>query len=298
MPKAKRVISEFDFEKQGAAVHLVSKKQGGAANGFKTLIRKSKATAELPDLEELEVEKKLEQIKVTMSMEEFLHKFFDMYYDHAELLTAMLGYETEHEAYMSTLDETSEPMTHADYIASKLSSFEIMKSMHEGKYEASASDYVTILELQENLENQLNEEMMDKVSIAKSLFTELEGKATQLETEMGLKKALETQVAELTTELDAIKKAKVAEKEASIKARLEGVVAEDKIEVMTKSLMSMDEESANLMIDTLTDSNKKAEESDLFVEKSLEGEPEILSEEEQKEINLQKALNKAFGVEA
>lgn len=294
MPKAKRVITEFDFESEGASVHLVSKKQGGAANGFKTLIKKSNATDKLPDVEDVDIQKKLEQIKVTMSMEEFLRKFFHMYYDDAELLTAMLGFQTEYEAYMES-EEDSEPMTYADYIASKLSSFEIMKSMHEGNYEnSSALDYVTVLELQENLENKLNEEMMDKVSIEKSLFTELEGKAAQLEQEVELKKALETQVEELTAELAEIKKAQVEAEAAAMKARLEGLVADDKIETMAKSLLAMDKEAADLMIETLGASNKKVEESDLFAEKSLEGEPPEVSDKEAREIAMRKAYEAAL----
>lgn len=297
MPKAKRVITEFNFEEEGASIHLVSKKQGGAANGFKTLIKKSNATSKLPDVEEVEVDiqKKLEQIKVTMSMEEFLQKFFHIYYDDAELLTAMLGFQTEHEAYMEALEEDSEQMTCSDYIASKLSSFEIMKSMHEGNYEqASALDYVTILELQENLENKLNEEMMDKVSIEKSLLADLEDKAGKLDAEIEVKKSLEAQVQELTEQLDTIKKAQVEAEEAAMKERLEGVVAEDKIESLAKSLLGMPKEAADLMIDTLTNAQKKTEESDLFVEKSLEGEPEIKSDKEERELAMQKALDEAY----
>lgn len=295
--KAKRVITEFDFEKEGASVHLVSKKQGGAANGFTTLIKKSKATDSLPELEQVEIQKKLEQIKVTMSMEDFLRKFFNMYYDDAELLTAMLGFQTEYQAYMET--EESEPYSHADYIASKLSGFEIMKSMHEGQYEnASALDIVTILELQENLENKLKEEMMDKVSIEKSRFTELESKELDLTKALEDKQALEAQVEALEAELTVIKQAKVDADTAAMKARIEGLVAEDKIETMAKSLLAMDKESADLFVASLESAKNTKEESDLFVEKSAEGEPEVKTEQEEKELALEKAYLESLGVKA
>lgn len=295
--KAKRVITEFDFDKEGASVHLVSKKQGGAANGFTTLIKKSKATASLPELEQVEIQKKLEQIKVTMSMEEFLRKFFNIYYDDAELLTAMLGFQTEYEAYMET--EESEPYSHADYIASKLSGFEIMKSVHEGNYQdASALDIVTILELQENLENKLNEEMMDKVSIEKSRFTELESKELDLTKALEDKQALEAQVEALEAELTVIKQAKVDADTAAMKARIEGLVAEDKIETMAKSLLAMDKESADLFVASLESAKNTKEESDLFVEKSAEGEPEVKTEQEEKELALEKAYLESLGVKA
>ena len=294
MPKAKRVITEFDFESKGSSVHLVSKKQGGAANGYTTLIKKSNATEKLPEVEDLDIQKKLEQIKVTLSMEEFLRKFFDMWYDDAELLTAMLGFQTEHDAYMESL-ENSEPMTHADYIASKLSSFEIMKSMHEGERpQVSALEYVTILELQENLEK--HEEMMDKVSIEKSRFNELETKETELATAIEVQKSLEGKVEQLTAELETIKKAQLDAETSAMKSRLEGLVAEEKIEAMTKSLLAMDKESADLMIETLSSSAKKVEESDLFVEKSAEGEPEVKDEKEIRTASIQKAYNEALGI--
>lgn len=297
--KAKRVITEFDFEKEGASVHLVSKKQGGAANGFTTLIKKSKATEQLPDVEDVTIQKKLEQIKVTMSMEEFLRKFFNMYYDDAELLTAMLGFQTEYEAYMETEKEESEPYSHADYIASKLSGFEIMKSVHEGKYEdASALDIVTILELQENLENKLNEEMMDKISIEKSRFTELESKELDLTKALEDKQALEAQVEALEAELTVIKQAKVEADTAAMKARIEGLVAEDKIETMAKSLLAMDKESADLFVASLESAKNTKEESDLFVEKSAEGEPEVKTEQEEKDLALEKAYLESLGVKA
>jgi len=292
--KAKRVITEFDFEKEGASVHLVSKKQGGAANGFTTLIKKSKATEQLPDVEDVTIQKKLEQIKVTMSMEEFLRKFFNIYYDDAELLTAMLGFQTEYEAYMET--EESEPYSHADYIASKLSGFEIMKSMHEGQYEdASALDIVTILELQENLENKLKEEMMDKVSIEKSRFTELESKELDLTKALEDKQALEAQVEALEAELTVIKQAKVDADTAAMKARIEGLVAEDKIETMAKSLLAMDKESADLFVASLESAKNTKEESDLFVEKSAEGEPEVKDEVQSRDDAIEQEIKKALG---
>ncbi len=288
MNKAKRVITSFDFEEEGASVHLVSKKQGGAANGFTTLIKKSNKTSHLPETEDISIEKKLEQIKVTMSMEEFLRKFFRMWYDDAELLTAMLGYQTEYEAYLES--DESEPYDHSDYLASKLESFEVMKSMHEGDYsKTSALDYVNILGLQEKLEN--NEEMMDKITIEKSRFAELEDKEKDLVAAIDVKKALESKVEALEAELSDIKKAQEDAKLADIKIQLKDLVAEDKVESIAKSLLVMDKDAAQTMIDTLSASAKKVEESDLFVEKSVEGE---VSNEEAHALAMKKAYDQAL----
>ncbi len=40
---AKRRLKDFDFSKDGAHLALVHKEQGGAANGYSTLIMKSSA---------------------------------------------------------------------------------------------------------------------------------------------------------------------------------------------------------------------------------------------------------------
>lgn len=291
MSKAKRIIKEFDFESEGASVHLVSKKQGGAANGFKTLIMKSNSTEHLPDVEEIEIQKKLEQIKVTMSMEEFLRKFFNMYYDDAELLTAMLGFQTEYESYMES--NQSEPYDHANYIADKLSGFEVMKSMHEQNFEnVSASDVVSILELQEKIEKQLNEEMMDKVSIEKSRLTQLEQAESELATNLELVKSLEAEKVELQTALDEIKKAQADAELENMQARLKGLIAEEKVESMAKSLLALDKESAEDMLEALSVQKKAVEETNLFEEVSNTVENTEKTKEELFEEQLLKSLSK------
>lgn len=78
MAKATRRLKNFDFSGDNAAVALVNEDQGGGANGYKTLLMKAK------------------DVRVELSMEEFLRRFFDMWWDDAELLAGMLGYETEY----------------------------------------------------------------------------------------------------------------------------------------------------------------------------------------------------------
>lgn len=290
--KAKRHLVDFDFEGEGSAVHLVSKKQGGAANGHTVLIKKSNATDHLPDVEDVNIQKKLEQIQVTMSMEEFLRKFFDMWYDEAELLTAMLGFQTEYEAMM---ESESEPMDHASYIAEKLSGFEIMKSMYENsenKESVSALDFVTILETQMKIEKQLNEEMMDKVSIEKSRLTALEAAEQELTDKVEIVKSLEGKVAELTEQLDTIKKAQADAELESFKAKIKDLVEEEKVERIAKSLMSMDEEAAADFIDALTVKKEAVEKTGLFEEVGNEGEADLSDDDGKKKFEafLEKSL--------
>lgn len=293
MPKAKRVITEFNFDEEGASVHLVSKEQGGAANGFTTLIKKSNSTNHLPDVEDITIQKKLEQIKVTMSMEEFLRKFFGLWHSDAEMLTAMLGFETEYEDYIKS-QESSESYDHGKYLSEKLSSFELMKSMHDGNFEqASASDIVTILELQEKLESKLKEEMMDKITIEKSRFSELEAAEQELATKIEVIKSLEAAKADLEGKLEEIKKAQADAELASMKGRLAGLIEEDKIERMAKSLLEMESDVAEDFIQTLTVKKAAVENSNLFQEVSVEGDKEELTPEQEKELKMKKAFEEA-----
>lgn len=74
---AKRRLSDFDFSGSDAAVALVNKGQGGAANGYKTLI--TKAT----------------DVVVELSMAEFLTRFADMWSSDAQMVSTMLGFSDD-----------------------------------------------------------------------------------------------------------------------------------------------------------------------------------------------------------
>jgi hypothetical protein len=115
--KAKRKINSLDFTGKNAAVALVSKDQGGAANGVPTLFFKA---ANFSD----EFVSKAQQVRVTLELPDFLRKFFGLYYEDAEVLAAMMGYKRP-ELEVETEDY------YEDYIESKLASFEILKSLHE-----------------------------------------------------------------------------------------------------------------------------------------------------------------------
>lgn len=78
--KAKRKLSDINFQKEGAHIALVHKNQGGGANGhnYSMLIKATNSSEEFL--------KKVQQIRVTMDLPEFLWRFFGMWEDDAELL--------------------------------------------------------------------------------------------------------------------------------------------------------------------------------------------------------------------
>ena len=142
--KAKRRLSNISFENDGAHIALVHKEQGGAASGYSTLIMK--ATNKYSP----EFIQKATQVQVTLTFEEFLRKFFNMWYDEAEILATMLGMEDDD-------DEDG----YQDYVERQVASFQILKSAYESENKVdflsnlSEQDYLSVLETQEKIEKAL-----------------------------------------------------------------------------------------------------------------------------------------------
>ena len=145
MTDPKRRLTDIKFEHEGAHVALVGKHQGGPANGITTLI--TKATNNITQ-EQIE---KASTVTVTMQFPEFLRKFFGLYWDDAELLSAAMGYgRTE-------FDDSDEK----DWIDKRLESISIMKSVYRAENVESAlaeltpDQKIAILKDQEILERLL-----------------------------------------------------------------------------------------------------------------------------------------------
>lgn len=120
MIKPKRKLSDISFEKEGAHVALVSKQQGGPANNKAyALVLKGHNFSE-------EYIQKMQQVKVTMELPDFLQRFFNVYYDDAEVLARMMG-------YTPPVKEEGDSWNYEDYIQSKLEAFEVLKSVHDAE---------------------------------------------------------------------------------------------------------------------------------------------------------------------
>lgn len=144
--KAKRKLSDISFQHEGAHVALVSKEQGGPANLHDyALVLKANNFSE-------EFVEKMQQVRVTMELPDFLRKFFGMYGDEVEILARMMGYEKPES------DDEEELQSYEDYIQSKMEAFEILKSAHESDNltailsELDEEQYLAMLKDQEQLE--------------------------------------------------------------------------------------------------------------------------------------------------
>ncbi len=303
-PKAKRKLSDINFEHEGGHVALVSKDQGGGANGHNyALVLKANNFSE-------EFIQKMQQIRVTMELPEFLRKFFGMYYEEAEILAAMLGYQKP---------ETEEvEFDYDDYIESKLEAFEILKSAYESE---SIPDFLSKIEEEQYLAMLKDQEKIEKafkkaekqsnessdVAKAAEVDTSIAGEVhneevSASENNQELEKSTMTQKTEQVTEmveksaLEAIQKAFEeqkqalekanqllaqfeAEKKAAIeKARKEEIVAavkdEAKAEVLFKAVKDAADEDFKAVVKALGDLVAVVEKSALFQEQGASVETE------------------------
>lgn len=298
--KAKRKLSDISFEKEGAHVALTSKSQGGPANTHNyALVLKSNKFSE-------EFVEKMQQVRVTMELPDFLRKFFGMYGDDVEVLARMMGYEKPES------EEYPEPMeSYEDYIQSKMEAFEILKSansadtLSEVLSELDETEYLAMLNDQaliekafeaiekatkesapaaladgndtstnagvENIEGvstSVNKEELEKSKMEDEVKVETVEKA-QFEL---VQKALDEQKVQLQKALETIAQFEAEKKEAINKAKTEKVKAivkdESKVQAIAKAALALEsEDDFTAFLSAVEALVATVETSEMFVEK-------------------------------
>jgi hypothetical protein len=180
MPRKKKtLIEDLSFDHDSSHVALVGPIVGGPANGSPEALM-LKASETFTD----EVIEKASKVQVTLPIEEFLTKFFNLYYDDAEVLARAMGYTTQAMEY----EADAESVQYTSYIDSKVQSIQIMKSMRKDNGEISAidtlgalggEDYLSLLQDQERIEKAFEES--EKITKSKVSVKESESKAKSLE---------------------------------------------------------------------------------------------------------------------
>lgn len=281
MMKAKRRLKNFNFEAEGAHVALVGKHQGGPANGYTTLITKS--TAGIPET----FVEKADMVKVTMTIQEFLRRFFGLYYEDAEILARILGYDTEND---------SEVESYEDYIQSKIDSVEIMKSLFKAEdmtkalSEVTEDQFVSLLKDQQMIENLMSSEVeksqegvsKQNVEKTKEDVTLMSDENKDMIQKSEVESMIEKAVGELKTQLEkaneTIEAYKAKEKEQvaeTRKAALKDAVKDDeKAAELFKSFESLSDEAFETTVATLKALTASADSSEMFVEKGVDTEVE------------------------
>lgn len=159
--KKKRTLKNIDFSREDSHIALVGPAVGGPASGADyALVMKALNFSE-------EALTKMQAIKVTMSVPDFLRKFFGLYYEDAEVLARMMGYVPPEP------EESETEYSYEDWIESKLESFEVLKSLSESSdietklSELDEKEYMSLLLDQEKLEKALKKYDKDSKASAK-----------------------------------------------------------------------------------------------------------------------------------
>ena len=284
--KAKRRLSNFDFSQEGSHLALVHKDQGGAANGYNTLIMKS--TGKYSE----EFVQKVAQVQVTLTFEEFLSKFFDMWYTDAKVLATMLGMQDE--------EDEDEGDWYKNHVADQVAKFEIMKSAHEAENKIdflanlTEDDYLGILQAQEKFEKALEPKATSggKKPVKKTEKSKAQVIANKADTAVTkedkpmpdsakpeliekaqldeIQKSYNSALEELKKANEAIETYKAKELEAVAKARKDtlfgAIEAEAEAKKLLKAVGDLPEDSFQAVVEVVKALATKVDASALFVE--------------------------------
>lgn len=318
--KKKRILKDITFDTDNSHIALVGPSVGGPANGqdFALIMKAlnfSKETIE-----------KMQQVRVTLELPDFLRKFFGMYYEDAEVLARVLGYEPPVKD-----DDTYDENWYQRYLDEKVAAIEIMKQFKDKNETEILSfikenDYLSILEVQEEFEKGLNvvteiikESKADDKSEKDTSIVKEVGKNTEVSTSkttqelensmtekvemvekavyVTLEKALEEAKTELQKAKETIAQFEQKEKEMVRKARMEKLTAavknKDKAEVLFKAVGLVESETEfDIVVKSLAEMTAAIDKSDLMEEKGASAE----SQEPKKDESLvQKAIKARLG---
>ena len=285
--KAKRNLSEIDFSKEGGHVALTCKAQSGPADGhdYALLLKSSQRSPEFIQ--------KASMVKVEMEITEYLRKFFGLYWEDAEVLARSMGYITkELEDEMEDAAEGESEETYQSYIASKVNSIEIIKSLKSSDNLIKAvsvlteDEYLSVLKDQELVEKALKE-YSPVTKSNKELETMPQAEVPEVKEETVaeliaksqfdlVQKALDENKVELQKALELVEQFKQKEKEAVTKARFEVLKAAvkdtAKAEVIFKALnLVQDETEFQAVVKAVGDLALQVEQSNLFSEQGVSG---------------------------
>lgn len=151
--KKKRVIKDITFDHPQGHIALVGPAVGGPANQEETLLLKADNGFTKEILE------KATKVQVTLSIEEYLTRFFGLYWNDAEVLATALGFTTE-AAEKETFDYAED---YREWLDERVGSIKVMKSLKEDNEfvdvisKMNGEEYLQFLQDQEKLEKAFNE---------------------------------------------------------------------------------------------------------------------------------------------
>lgn len=249
--KAKRKLTNIDFQKEGSHLALVHKVQGGGANNYTTLVMKA------TDKYTPEFIQKASQVKVTLSLPDFLEKFFHVWGEDADVLAAMFGYEPseDNEDEYSTqsfwswyreqamehgaVDSWGDPLTRPtsedkmQWVQEQLKGIEILKSATLSK---GSADFISNLTEEQYLALLKDQEFIEKSFIKKDESTketiDLSKSKSGGEPKPSKANTADTQENKMTQETIAKAQADMAAKEVELQKALADIKkAQEEVEL-------------------------------------------------------------------
>lgn len=246
--KAKRKLTDITFEHEGAHLALVHKAQGGAASGYKTLVMKS------VDNRSPEFIEKASQVKVTLSLPDFLEKFFHVWGEDAELLATLFGYEPsedESEEYSTqsfwswyrekamehgAVDSWGDPITRPtsqdrkEWVEDQLQGIEILKSATLAK---GSADFINSLTEEQYLNLLKDQQFIEKSFKLQEVKKDLDGESGGKPTKgVNPKQTKASKADTQENEMETIEKAQYDAKEVELQKALTDIQkAKEEIEL-------------------------------------------------------------------
>ena len=308
-PKAKRKLKEISFDGESAHIALVSKEQGGPANGadYSLILKNTEGRSQ-------EFIEKASKIQVTMDIVEFIERFFSVWGSDALVLASLMGYEKE--------ESEDDDWDYDEWIQEKVNSFQILKGLNEADNKVSAlsklteEDYLSVLTDQAVIEKALTElakgsvPKVDtstkventKVEASASRKKNKEKNMTQATPEMVEKSALtaiekqmqETQV-ELQKAKELVKQYEDEKKQAIVKSKTDAVTAvvkdEKQAAVIAKAALALEsDEDFTAFVEVVKALQAQVEASDAFKEIGASGS----AEEKKQESSLTQAIKAKY----
>lgn len=301
----KRKLKNIDFSNDTSHIALVSKQQGGPANGANySLVLKNLKN---PSQEFIE---KIQGVQVEMELPDFLSTFFCIWGEDAEFLASLMGYVEPPED-----DQAEAQEDYQDWVEDRFQSFNIIKSLHEAESLPEAlskiteQEYLTILNDQVEIEKALTEFANKKANAstknvgntkvgasASKKVTKGKQMATpemvEKEKLTAVEKALNDQTVALEKALAQVKQFENEKKEAIVKSKTNAVKAVVKNEAqaaaVVKAALALDnQEDFDALLAVFKSMNELLEKSGLFHELGVSAEA---SEDISGETKLMKAL--------
>lgn len=146
----KRKLTDISFDHEGAHLALVSKELNSGPANLQDFALVMKGLESFSP----EIIEKASKVTVTLSIEEYLTRFFGLYWDDAEFLATAMGYTTE-ASERETFDYAED---YRKYIDERVGSITIMKAMQDASGDTSimanlsGEDYLALLQDQAKIE--------------------------------------------------------------------------------------------------------------------------------------------------